>query len=66
MKRTFTIVLTAGAILFLGVVLPGEALAKYRCKDFQTCEEAMKALKAGVTYLDRDGDGVPCESLCRK
>ena len=66
MKRTFTIVLIAGSILFLGVVLPGEALAKYRCKDFQTCEEAMKALKAGATYLDRDGDGVPCKSLCRK
>jgi len=66
MKRTFTIVLIAGSILFLGVVLPGEALAKYRCKDFLTCEEHMKAPKAGATCLDRDGDCIPCESLCRK
>ena len=66
MKRTFTIVLIAGSILFLGVVIPGEALAKYRCKDFLTCEEFMKKIKAGATYLDRDGDGVPCESLCQK
>jgi hypothetical protein len=65
MKRTFAICLSAGTILAVGVLFPSEALAKYRCKDFQTCGEAMKAFKAGATYLDKDGDGVPCEALCR-
>lgn len=35
------------------------------CSSFQTCEEAMRSLRSGNTRLDRDGDGVPCESLCR-
>jgi hypothetical protein len=65
MKRTIAMLLGTAAILVTAVLIPGEALAKYRCSDFSTCEEAMKALKAGATYLDRDGDGVPCESLCR-
>ncbi len=30
------------------------------------CEEAKFYLtQCGLTRLDRDGDGVPCESLCR-
>lgn len=40
------------------------ALARQACKDFNTCEEAMKAYKAGNTKLDGDKDGVPCEKLC--
>ena len=35
------------------------------CKSFRTCDEAMQSLFAGNSRLDRDGDGVPCESLCR-
>ena len=65
MKRTIAIIIGATAISATGVLIPGGALAKYRCSDFSTCEEAMKEFKAGATYLDRDGDGVPCESLCR-
>lgn len=34
------------------------------CKSFKTCEEAMKSYRAGNTKLDRDRDGIPCESLC--
>ncbi len=34
------------------------------CKSFKTCEEAMKSYRAGNTKLDRDKDGIPCESLC--
>jgi hypothetical protein len=31
-----------------------------------SCEEAMFYYKhCGLTYLDGDGDGVPCENLCR-
>jgi hypothetical protein len=65
MKRTIAIIVGTTAILVTGVLIPGEAFAKYRCSDFSSCEEAMKKLKAGATYLDRDGDGVPCETLCR-
>jgi hypothetical protein len=65
MKRTIAIIIGTTAIMVTGVLIPGEALAKYRCSDFSSCEEAMKAHKAGATYLDSDGDGVPCESLCR-
>jgi hypothetical protein len=65
MKRTIAMFLGTVAILITAVLIPGVALAKYRCSDFSSCEEAIKALKAGATYLDRDGDGVPCETLCR-
>jgi hypothetical protein len=31
-----------------------------------SCGEAMFFLKnCGLSNLDRDGDGIPCESLCR-
>ena len=65
MERTIAMLLGTAAILVSTVLISGEALAKYRCSDFSTCEEAIKVLKAGATYLDRDGDGVPCETLCR-
>lgn len=65
MKRTIAMLLGTVAILVTAVLIPGEAFAKYRCSAFSTYEEAIKALKAGATYLDRDGDGVPCVSLCR-
>ncbi|MCZ7545009.1 MAG: excalibur calcium-binding domain-containing protein [Anaerolineae bacterium] len=29
-----------------------------------SCEEAYACLNAGNRDLDRDGDGVPCESIC--
>lgn len=36
------------------------------CKEMTSCEEAMFFLKkCGVSSLDRDGDGTPCESLCQ-
>lgn len=41
------------------------ALARQTCKDFSSCEEAMKAYEAGNTNLDGDKDGIPCENLCR-
>ncbi len=37
----------------------------FTCSDFTTCEEAMACLRAGNTRLDRDGNGIPCEALCR-
>ncbi len=40
--------------------------AKTRCKQMISCEEARFYLaKCGVATLDRDKDGVPCQTLCR-
>ena len=38
---------------------------KSRCKQMLSCEEARFYLnRCGVSSLDRDRDGVPCEGLC--
>ncbi|WP_455482979.1 excalibur calcium-binding domain-containing protein [Haemophilus parahaemolyticus] len=35
------------------------------CKEMDSCEEARFYLtQCGVSSLDRDKDGVPCESIC--
>lgn len=34
------------------------------CSQLSSCAEARACLAAGNTSLDRDHDGVPCESLC--
>ena len=40
--------------------------AKTRCADMDSCEEAIAYLHAcGVDTIDGDGDGIPCEDLCR-
>jgi endonuclease G, mitochondrial len=40
--------------------------SKHTCKAMANCAEAKHYLvDCGVRSLDRDGDGVPCESLCR-
>ncbi|PJF33519.1 MAG: hypothetical protein CUN49_18385, partial [Candidatus Thermofonsia Clade 1 bacterium] len=36
----------------------------FTCAQFTTCEQAVACLRAGNTRLDRDGNGIPCESLC--
>jgi len=39
---------------------------KRYCKEMSSCAEARYFLETcGVSSLDRDGDGTPCESLCR-
>ena len=39
---------------------------KRYCKEMSSCEEARYYLEhCGLTRLDGDGDGVPCESLCQ-
>jgi len=46
--------------------MAGACGAKTLCKQMLTCEEAMHYLNdCGLTRLDRDGDGIPCESICR-
>lgn len=40
--------------------------AKRTCKQMTSCAEARFYLNScGLTRLDGDGDGIPCESLCR-
>lgn len=34
------------------------------CGQMTSCAQAQKALQCGNTRLDRDKDGVPCESIC--
>lgn len=36
------------------------------CYEMVSCAETMQYLHdCGLTRLDRDGDGVPCEAICR-
>lgn len=38
---------------------------KYYCKEMDSCEEAIYYfVNCGLTRLDGDGDGIPCESIC--
>jgi endonuclease YncB( thermonuclease family) len=40
--------------------------AKAQCSQMTSCAEANQYLRiCGLNRLDRDGDGTPCESLCR-
>ncbi|WP_296243330.1 excalibur calcium-binding domain-containing protein, partial [Psychrobacter sp. UBA6766] len=34
------------------------------CGQMSSCAQAQKALQCGNGKLDRDNDGVPCESIC--
>ncbi|MCG3860676.1 excalibur calcium-binding domain-containing protein, partial [Psychrobacter sp. Ps5] len=35
------------------------------CGQMANCAEAQRALACGNGRLDRDNDGVPCESICQ-
>lgn len=40
--------------------------AKHFCKQMTSCDEAQHYLKVcGIQALDKDGDGLPCEKLCK-
>ncbi len=46
--------------------MPATCGAKTYCREMGSCEEARFFLvRCGVSRLDGDGDGVPCERLCR-
>jgi len=49
----------------LGMLVVGSSTAwAQSCSSFQTCAQAVASLNAGNTKLDKDQDGIPCESLC--
>ena len=53
------------AVAILGMLIVGSGTAwAQSCSSFQTCAQAVASLKAGNTKLDKDQDGIPCESLC--
>ena len=35
------------------------------CKAASTCEEAVEMWCGGYSRADADGDGIPCENVCR-
>lgn len=44
----------------------GSCGTKRYCKEMASCDEARHYLKdCGLAKLDKDGDGMPCESLCK-
>ena len=48
-------------------ITEGSCGAKSYCKEMKSCAEARHYLKdCGLAKLDKDGDGVPCESLCKR
>ncbi len=56
--------------LFLPLIAHAESSCddgKRTCKDMDSCADARYHLEqCGMDKLDRDNDGVPCESLCGK
>jgi len=45
---------------------PFQCGSKHFCQEITSCKEAKFYLQnCGLSRLDRDGDGTPCESLCR-
>ncbi len=47
------------------IAAPAACGTKHSCKEMVSCEEAKHYLVCGVATLDGDGDGMPCEALCR-
>ena len=54
------------AILLAATVLIAPGAIAQTCKSFTSCEQAVRSYQSGNSKLDRDKDGVPCESLCGK
>ena len=49
-----------------GFKIPAQCGNKQTCKEMSSCEEARFYLEqCGLKRLDGNGDGTPCESLCR-
>ncbi|MBK1784407.1 excalibur calcium-binding domain-containing protein [Prauserella cavernicola] len=67
-KRRLMVFISAFALAGMACtgIATAEAQTDYNCSDFETWEEAKKVFDSlpGDPYdLDRDGNGIPCESL---
>ena len=54
------------AIFLAATLLIAPGAIAQTCKTFSSCDEAVRSYRSGNSKLDRDKDGVPCESLCGK
>ena len=68
MIRLYIIGLVGFLIAMLVSALPADACGSKRyCKEMRNCAEASYYLEqCGLGRLDRDKDGIPCESKCGK
>ena len=56
----------AGGLLALAAIPKVRCGTKRYCKEMSSCEEAVAFLRqCGVSAIDGDKDGMPCEKLCR-
>ena len=53
-------------LLAVALLSIGSEAAAQTCKSFSSCSQAVQSYRSGNSKLDRDKDGVPCESLCGK
>jgi hypothetical protein len=53
-------------VLLGGIILCSISAVAQSCSSFKTCAEAVASYKSGNAKLDRDHDGIPCESICGK
>lgn len=64
--HTVLVLALVGAICVLAIFLAWANLqpkGRVSCLDFSSYNDALRAYSAGATWLDRDGDGIPCEAL---
>ena len=67
MKKTLLLILAACLFQFAHAAEYSCDDGKRYCKEMDSCAEAKFYLnQCGVSRLDRDNDGIPCESICRK
>ena len=70
--RCFAILIAVAVALWSEGPVTGAELApacgeKRVCRNMTTCAEAIYHLtKCGLSDLDRDGDAIPCETICGK
>lgn len=55
---------TNNAVPTQETVIPQAPLSCGTCSQMASCDQARACLAAGHSRLDRDNDGVPCESIC--
>lgn len=68
--RSYPAVACASWILFAGTAAARAedvllAQAARTCKQVSSCEEAVVLWCSGYRRADGDGDGIPCENVCR-
>jgi len=62
-RHAFATLILAAA-LSLGTLNVVNAEKRY-CKEMESCAEAVESWCSGHSDRDRDGDGIPCENICR-